>query len=166
MTKTFACYAWLIVLLVFSSFAGSAQAPARIAVRLVAPAPIVCLGSNTVELEALLTNNGESAIEITRDGIRYGVELVKKDNKGKEDRRHIVREIDPDSWETLKPQQTIIVPFKEPITEPFFDRSGVYQIQIRYGVYGRKVDSSAQFSGAINSNSVMFEIKACGETRK
>ena len=156
---------FLLSLLIFLLVAGpsGAEAPSGIVVRLIAPKPNVCWGEQTLALEALVTNQAEAPIEITPDGMRYGVELGKKDKTGKEDRRHIVREVEPDDWQTINPQQTIIVPFKEPITGPFFDGPGVYKITVRYGAYTRK-DGAIQFTGAINSNSVMFEIAACKKT--
>ncbi len=149
----------LLMLLLVAGPSG-AEAPTGIVVRLLARTPNVCLGEQTVDLEALITNKSEVPIEITPDGVRYGVELAKKDKTGKEDRRHMVREIEPDDWRTLNPQQTIIVPFKESVTAPFFEGPGIYKIAVRYGAYTRK-DGAIQFTGAINSNSVMFEIAAC-----
>lgn len=155
----------LIVLLVLFQSPSRAELPAGIEVRLVSPSPSVCLESSTVDLEALITNNSGVAAEITPDGIRYGVELEKTDKFGKEDEHHIVRDIEPDDWEILKPQQTVIVPFKESISGTFFADAGIYQVQIRYGAYEHTA-RGVQFTGAIKSNVVMFEIKTCGNTRK
>jgi hypothetical protein len=155
----------LIVLLVLFQSPSRAELPPGIEVRLVSPNPSVCLGSSAVDLEALITNNSGGVAEITPDGIRYGLELKKTDKSGKEDEHHIVRDIEPDNWEILKPHQTVIVPFKESISGTFFADAGIYQIQIRYGAYERTA-KGVQFTRAIKSNVVIFEMKTCGNTRK
>ncbi len=136
------------------------EEPDSMVVRLIVRQISVCSADRTLELEAVITNNSGTPIDFTPDGLNYGLELSRKEASGKELRRHIVREIEPDLWQTVGPRQTIIVPFKESLADPFFNTPGFYTIIVRYGSYRRK-GGVVRFEGVIDSNSALFEIQPC-----
>jgi hypothetical protein len=146
-------------LFVFAVGSGRSDSPVGIAVRVVTPHPTVCWGERMIELEAAITNNSDASVEITPQGLGYEVDLTKWDKTGRENRHHIVRDGEPENWQTLGPHQTVVIPFKEPIGD-FFYGPGFYMITEGYGAYTRE-KGSTRFTGAINANGVIIEIIAC-----
>lgn len=57
--------------------------------------------------------------------MRYGVELKKTDKFGRQDERHVVRDIEPDDWDTTQAAADSDRAFKESIGDPFFADAGI-----------------------------------------
>lgn len=157
----FAVFLWVLL-----SSSSDATNPPVISVRLLAPSPLVCLGQSTLKLEAVLTNNGGSTVEISSNGIG-GVYLQKYENGKEIDSRNGIGEPIPGNWVRILPHQTVIVPLSwgigpdEQFGGDIFRTPGAYSIQVNYYLTGKKAGGGHNTFGTVLTNKVMFLISDC-----
>jgi hypothetical protein len=144
-----------------------AQKANPISFRLLATSANVCVGKPTLELEAVLTNQGDEELIINADGLDHHVDLARYDNGAEVDSQHLLKEMGAYSWQHIGPHQSIIVSFAESLStdgllmHKFDSKPGLYEIRTRYSVYAERADASVDYLGNVLSNGVFFLLSSC-----
>jgi hypothetical protein len=126
-----------------------------ITVRLLAPNPEVCLGQK-LGLEAVLTNSGKSAIQVSTIGVRGGISLSRYKEDTPEFVANYLAELIPDAikngpWVWIPAHQSVSVPFTEPmdqsdpVMEHAYDSPGFFSMQIEFAVFTRPRPNLSNF---------------------
>jgi hypothetical protein len=144
-----------------------------ITVRLLAPNPEVCLGQK-LGLEAVLTNSGKSAIQVSTIGVRGGISLSRYKEDTPEFVANYLAELIPDAikngpWVWIPAHQSVSVPFTEPmdqsdpVMEHAYDSPGFFSMQIEFAVFTRSPAKPIEFRGDVPSNKFMFHLVDCSK---
>ena len=137
-----------------------------VAVQLIPPTGDVCLGSPTVDAEAVLTNLTNQALETSPDGLQSNLMFAKYKETTPVEGGGGISEITPKTWTRLLPHQSVLVPFKISVKDQqsisrLFDSPGFVSLQIGFGSFIRGSGNSVRFSGSVKSNKVYFIVANC-----
>jgi hypothetical protein len=156
-----------VVSLILSGTSLLAEKPGPIIFRLLVPSANVCAAQPSLELEAVLTNEGKDELVINVDSLDVHVDLTKYENGTASKSQHMIKEAGAHSWRHVGPHQSIIVPFSESLRSDellmhrFDEIPGLYEIQTLHAEYVRRADGKIDFLGRILSNKVFFLLSSC-----
>jgi hypothetical protein len=132
-----------------------------ITVRLLAPSPMICAGQQTLDLEAVLTNSSEEAVELSQDGVVHSISFEKYEKAKSTGSTGWLLDIQPGHWITIAPHQSVVVPFTEPITDKLFGAAGLFSARIEFAVLLKNPARYSMFPGSIPSNGTLFLLSDC-----
>jgi hypothetical protein len=132
-----------------------------IVIRLLVPSPMVCIGQPTFDLEAVLTNTSQEAVVLSQDGVAHSISYRKYENDKPIDGTGLLLDIKPDHWIKVAPNQSVIIPFTEPLSEKLFGELGLFSVQIEFGVILKNREQYAMFPGTVLSNQAFFLVTNC-----
>jgi hypothetical protein len=134
---------------------------APIEVRLFVPSPIACVGQPALDLEAVLTNSSDQAVELSEDGVVHDISFLKYENGKQIDGTGMLLDLKPGHWITIAPHQSVVVPFTEPITGKAFAVSGLFTVQIGFALILKNPEQYSKFPDSVPSNKAMFFVSNC-----
>ncbi len=152
---------WVLALSMMFSPCSGASEKGTIAVRLLVPSPMVCVGQQTLDLEAILTNASEQAVELSQDGVVHSISFERFEKATSTGSTGLLLDIKPGHWITIAPHQSVVVAFTEPITDKLFVAGGLFSARIEFGVLLKNAAQYSMFPGSIPSNKTLFLISDC-----
>jgi hypothetical protein len=153
--------------LILSGASLLAEKPGPVVFRLVVASANVCAAQPSLELEAILTNEGKDQLVINADSLDVHVDLTKYENGAASKSLHMIKEVGTHSWRHIGPHQSIIVSFSESLLgdeslmHRFDEIHGLYEIQTLYSAYVKRADGKIEFLGDVLSNRVFFLLYSC-----
>jgi len=133
----------------------------KITVRLLVPSPIVCTGQQILNLEAVLTNSSEEAVELSQDGVVHSISFERYEKAKSTGSTGWLLDIQPGHWITIAPHQSVVVPFTEPITDKLFGTAGLFSVRIEFAVLLKNSAQYSIFPGSIPSSDSLFLLSDC-----
>jgi hypothetical protein len=137
-----------------------------LSVRLLSPSPIVCFGQSEFPFEAVLTNNSDVIIEVSKNGVEGFYFEEFHDGKVIHSQNG-VGEVVPGNWVRIFPHQSAIAPFTWEISPGsmssggLFDSPGTFSAEFQFLVITRKAGHGFIPHGSVQTNKVMFMISDC-----
>jgi hypothetical protein len=145
------------------------ETPKPLKLRLIVPDPEVCLGANSLALEAIFSNTSDLPVSIYASGI-YSYSFTKTVIRGKgskveshEDGKDVGTG-DPSRHESpvlVQPHASIIFPRQYDFSDAFFRESGTYSVRIRYMKLRTVTTQPDAAVGDFWSNEVFFQVSEC-----
>jgi hypothetical protein len=122
---------------------------------------MVCSGRQTIDLEAVLTNSSDEAVELSQNGVVHDISFERYENAKSTGNTGWLLDYPPGKWITIGPHQSVVIPFTEPITDKVFGAAGLFSVQIEFGVLLKNPEQYSLFPGSAPSNKALFLISDC-----
>ncbi len=162
----------LMLTLEFAVLCGTVGQPAPrgpLLFRIVLPRSTVCVGEHHLNVESELRNVSDHPVSLSPAGIKAQVSFTNRACSIGDGFRSNTISTDPaPGWKAgkvvkLGPGQSYRQTLKLELDPEFFQQ-GIYRVQIGYsGKYGA-ADQSELFTGALDSNEVLFEVSDCADS--
>lgn len=141
----------------------------RVQLRLVIPEPEVCVGTASLKMDAIFSNDSDAPISVYVAAV-YDFSFTKTVLRGNHskveshERRKDVGTGDPALREApvvLQPHGSIVVPLKYDISDPFFNETATYSVRARYMKTATSATGADAALGDFGSNEVFFLMSEC-----